>query len=372
MTASIGTTTNVILHGPHAKAGGGVLAFCNTLERALNAQQGVGIKRWFIGAATGDGTTAGGAVAGLRALTSSLPPLLALARRGRVLHINTSFTQKALVRDAIFARLARVRGARIVVQFHGGLPEHTADRASRWAMGTLSSAEALVVINPRQREQLVALQPRTEGRIELIANSVDLPAFDLEAAIASRLAAPRLLFLSRLDARKGILETLHALAELRQGGREMRLDVAGDGPALEPARALAAQLGLGDLVTFHGTVGGEAKARLFREASAFVFPSYYPEGQPIAVLEAFAWGLPVVAANLEPVASLVPDSVNGLHVPPRDPHAIAEAVTRLLADGDGYATMARANRARAEGEFNSSLAAQRFLRVYRRALTATR
>ena len=369
MTSSVHQPVNLILHGPHANAGGGVLAFCNTLEQALRQHEPIELKRWFIGAATGDGTTTSGAVAGIKALVSSLPSLLAMTQPGRVLHINTSFTQKALVRDAIFARIARARGAHLVVQFHGGLPEHTADRASRWAIQTLATAEALVVINEGQRQQLKQLHPNIAGRIERIANSVELPALNLSERTLARLTHPRLLFLSRLDSRKGILETIEALGMLRDAGLNLHLDVAGDGPALADAKAMTQRLGLETAITFHGTVGGEAKARLFREASLFMFPSYYPEGQPIAVLEAFAWGLPVVATNLEPVASLVPDGENGLHVPPRDAPAIAKATQQLLANRTVYSGIAQANRARAEREFDANVAVKRFLQVYQRATT---
>ena len=119
---------------------------------------------------------------------------------------------------------------------------------------------------------------------------------------------------------------------------------------------------------FHGTVAGEAKQALFRNATIFSFPTYYPEGQPIVVLEAFAWGLPVIAPTLEPTAGLVPHGVNGLHVPPRDPEAVASAIMQLVSDHRLNLKIAQANRALAEAEFDIRQNSHRFVALYQSAV----
>jgi glycosyltransferase involved in cell wall biosynthesis len=154
---------------------------------------------------------------------------------------------------------------------------------------------------------------------------------------------------------------------MRERGVTVPLEVAGDGQSLAQARALAQDLQLGDRVTFHGRVEGDAKEALLRDASLLLLPTYYPEGQPIAVLEAYAWGLPVVACDLEPVSELVRDGVNGRLVAPRDPAAIADAVLGLLADPASYRRYAQINRQTAEAEFDVRRNAARYLALYRAA-----
>jgi glycosyltransferase involved in cell wall biosynthesis len=368
---------SVVLHGPHPSAGGGVLAFCNTLERGLkhpaperDERPQLEISRLYIGSATGDQTTSAGALAGIKALIASFPDVLRAASKRRVLHFNTSFTQKALMRDAIFLGIARARGCPTVVEFHGGLPETYQDRGSRWALRQLVRADQLVIINPEQREQLIERFPDVAGKIHLIPNSVEIPALDLGERWSARQLEPRVLFLSRLEPTKGLLETIRALALVRDRGVRIGLDVAGTGGVLDEARALVKALRLEDAVAFHGSVAGEAKTALFRDATIFSFPSYYPEGQPIVVLEAFAWGLPVIAPTLEPTAGLVPHGANGLHVPPRDPEAIASAIAQLLSDHRLNLKMAQANRARAELEFDIGRNSHRFVELYQRAAHA--
>ena len=136
---------SVVLHGPHPSAGGGVLAFCNTLESGLQKPE-LEVSRLYIGSATGDQTTRSGAVAGIKALIGSFPDVFRAASKRRVVHFNTSFTQKALMRDAVFLKIAQARGCPTVVEFHGGLPSSYEDRGSQWALRTLVKADQLVVI----------------------------------------------------------------------------------------------------------------------------------------------------------------------------------------------------------------------------------
>jgi glycosyltransferase involved in cell wall biosynthesis len=358
---------SVVLHGPHPSAGGGVLAFCNTLELGLK-QPTLEVSRLYIGSATGDQTTGAGAVAGIKALVGSFPDVFRAASGRRVVHFNTSFTQKALMRDAVFLKIAQARGCPTVVEFHGGLPESYEDRGSRWALRTLVKADQLVVINPQQGAQLVERFPETSNKVHLIPNSVEIPNLDLGERWSARQLEPRVLFLSRLEPAKGLLETIRALALVRDRGVRIGLDIAGTGTALEEAQALVKELKLEDVVVFHGTVAGEAKQALFRNATLFSFPTYYPEGQPIVVLEAFAWGLPVITSTLEPTAGLVPHGVNGLHVPPRDPEAIASAITQLVSDHRLNMKIAQANRARAESEFDIRQNSHRFVALYQQAV----
>jgi poly(glycerol-phosphate) alpha-glucosyltransferase len=107
-----------------------------------------------------------------------------------------------------------------------------------------------------------------------------------------------LLFLGRIHPKKGLVELLRAwtLLKARHPGlaQEWRLIVAGwdDGGHLPALHALAAQLGLGEDVEFPGPLFGAEKDAVLARASAFALPSF-SEGLPMAVLEAWAWRLPV-------------------------------------------------------------------------------
>lgn len=353
----------VILTGPPRSAGGGVLAFCDNMERAY-ARLGWAVQRMWVGTGRGDTNDATETAHGLKGLVSSLPEIVRLPKRNTVLHINTSFTQKAMVRDAFVYLMARLKGSRVVVEYHGGLPDHLSDGLSRMALGLLSRADAGVVINEGMRRGLLALYPHMNGKLELISNAIDLPRYDLEATIAARYAKPRLLYLSRIVVEKGLPDSIRALGLLKRQGVILPLDVAGEGPAMDEAKRLVREEGLESQVVFHGRVAGEVKDRLFREAAIFLLPTYYMEGQPISLIEALAWGIPSVVSNIEPVCSMVQDGVQAVQVPPKTPPAIASAIQKILADAPSYARMARDDRALAERDHELDRAARRFLELY--------
>lgn len=356
----------VILTGPPRAAGGGVLAFCDNMERAYT-RLGWTVQRMWVGTGRGDTNNATETAQGFKGLLSSLPEILRLPNKNTVLHINTSFTQKAMVRDAFVCFVAKLKGSRVVVEYHGGLPENLSDGLSRTALRILSSADAGVVINEGMRNGLLKLYPHMKGKLHLISNAIDLPRYDLETTIAARYKNPRLLYLSRIVVEKGLLDSIRALGSLKAQGTVLPLDVAGEGPAMDDARRLVTELRLEAQVVFHGRVAGELKEKLFREAAIFLLPTYYMEGQPISLIEALAWGIPSVVSNIEPVCSMVQDGVHAVHVPPKTPQAIASAVAHILAEAQSYADMARNDRALAERAHELERAAQRFLELYANA-----
>jgi glycosyltransferase involved in cell wall biosynthesis len=143
---------------------------------------------------------------------------------------------------------------------------------------------------------------------------------------------PEILFLGRLGERKGVPVLIKALARLAEGGLDWRAVVAGDGDAA-PYRAEVERLRLGARVAFPGWLGeAEAHAHLSR-AALLVLPSE-AEGLPMAVIEAFAWGVPVVSTPVGSTPDILHDGVEGLMIPVGDAEALANALQRLVADPD--------------------------------------
>jgi glycosyltransferase involved in cell wall biosynthesis len=168
-------------------------------------------------------------------------------------------------------------------------------------------------------------------------------------------------FAGRLVPEKGV-DTLVAAAGL--GG--FRLDVAGEGPARPELERLAARAAPG-LVTFHGRLAKDDLHDLMRRARVAAAPSRWHENQPMAVLEAFACGLPVVTTGLGGLPELVEPGVDGAIVPAGEPAALAAALTGLLADPERAFTMGKAGRAKVERDFAPGVHLARIRDVYRGA-----
>lgn len=136
---------------------------------------------------------------------------------------------------------------------------------------------------------------------------------------------PRLLFLGRFAANKGIDVLLRTCAELAAEGSRFHLDLIGKGPLFEPLRA---EYELRPWVTFHGFLPDESIAEKYRSCDAFVLPTLF-EGMPTVVLEAMSSGAPVVVSDVGACAELV-DGENGWLIPPGDSAALKSALIEVL------------------------------------------
>jgi D-inositol-3-phosphate glycosyltransferase len=117
-------------------------------------------------------------------------------------------------------------------------------------------------------------------------------------------------------------------------------------PEARRLRALAAELGVADRLVLRGRVERAAMPALLRSADAVVcVPWYEPFG--IVPLEAMACGVPVVATAVGGQIDSVVHGATGVHVPPRDPRALAAALRDLLADGERRAALGAEGRRRA-------------------------
>jgi glycosyltransferase involved in cell wall biosynthesis len=186
-----------------------------------------------------------------------------------------------------------------------------------------------------------ALAGRKDGRFEVVANVVDTELFHPGPRIAN--GTIRLLTVGLLSTeRKGLDYLLQALAIVARGRTDVTLDVVGEGELRPGYEALASELGLGDIVRFHGYRDKQTIAAMMREADLFVLGSRF-ENNPCVVIEAMASGLPVVATRVGGVPELVTADV-GIVAEPQSPESLAQAIERALDRLPSYdpASMSRA------------------------------
>jgi glycosyltransferase involved in cell wall biosynthesis len=153
---------------------------------------------------------------------------------------------------------------------------------------------------------------------------------------------------ARLDAIKDHDTLLRAFTLVRRHFPTARLLLAGEGNRQEALERLSSQLGLGQSISFLGV--RRSVGELLGQVDLFVFSTTAAEGFGIALAEAMAVGLPVVASNVPACREVINGGECGILVPPRDVTAMAEAMLTLLRDpalARSYATKA-AQRATAE------------------------
>lgn len=138
---------------------------------------------------------------------------------------------------------------------------------------------------------------------------------------------------------------------------DVRAALVGDGPLLEPLRDYARKLGVEGNVAFLGRI--DHVERVLAEAKLFLLTSQ-SEGLSIAMIEAMAAGLPVLAADVGDLGELLRPGENGAFVDPLDTHATAQQAHALLGDADRLRAMSKAARARAEEDYSIAAVARRW------------
>ena len=198
-------------------------------------------------------------------------------------------------------------------------------------------------------------------RYAVIPHGVDLARFRPRLRPARAHERFRCLAVARLVERKGLAQLLRAVALLERG--KVELEIVGSGPEEPALRALAAELGIADLVTWSGALDRAAVAQRYREADLFTLPCL-DTAFGGAFAEAMASGLPIVGGAAGALPELVREGRNGVLVRPGDAVALASAIRRMMESPGRRAEMARRNRSDAETQLAWERVTERHLVLY--------
>lgn len=207
---------------------------------------------------------------------------------------------------------------------------------------------------------------RIGGTFEIVPNGVDVARF-ATATPGDLGEGTKLLFVGRLDERKGFPTAVAAFARLAGDRPGLRFVVVGDGPDRTAADGLAPEIR--DRITFLGSVPNRDLPPIHAACDLYLGTSVGGESFGIVLVEALAAGLPVVASDIPGYDEVVRDGVDGLLVPPRDPEALSTAAARVLDDPALSASLAAAGRDRA-ASFDWEVVTGRIEALYARAAEA--
>lgn len=273
-------------------------------------------------------------------------------------------------------RWARRTGNPYVVSVHGMLDPWALDHArwKKWVAGRLFENAALqqaACLHALNEEEYHAIRDYGIDRpVCVVPNGIDLPEDGAPSGSAPWNEvfcsdASVLLFLGRIHPKKGLAELVDGWAQTGDVLDDWRLAIVGwdDGDHVPALRRRIEDRGLGDRVAFLGPRYGDEKEAAFRHADGFVLPSH-SEGLPMAVLEAWAYELPVLmtqACNL-PVGF----DVNAAHKVAPAPSSIAEGLRALAQDpASERRAMGENGRRLVEEKYTWSQVARSMRAVYR-------
>jgi len=248
----------------------------------------------------------------------------------------------------------------IVYSLHHGVAQPAPSLAAAWkrriydlvhGRRTLHLAAAIVCASNPDRDWLLARGFPAE-RVHVVPTGLDPDAFEPGSAerARSRFHLDRyVVFLGRLHREKSPDHLLRAAAGLQDWTGSIAF-VGPDGGARASLETLAAKLGLRERVVFTGEVDEGSKRDLLAGATCLVLPSFY-EAQGIAVLEAWAQGIPVVASRVGGIPFLVQDGVDGILYEWGDLAGLRDALTRVISQPSAAVAMGHAGGEKARTHF---------------------
>lgn len=268
-------------------------------------------------------------------------------------------------RAALIAALVHhAHGLSYSLTLHGPLQDYGVGQRFKWQGAAFVSVitRALLDLLPGQ------LGDALPERLPLQPMGVDTSAFCRDTPYAPPVPGEPLRVFScgRLNVVKGHQDLMQAVRLMMDQGQPVQLEIAGEDDAGGSGYRAELQqhildLGLGAHVTLLGAISAEAVREKLMAAHAFVLASW-SEPLGVAYMEAMSCEVPTIGTDAGGVPELITSGKDGVLVPPKEPKALAAALTHLAANPDSAVDLAKAGRARVVAEFDSSRGADMLIR----------
>ena len=263
-------------------------------------------------------------------------------------------------RKFIFFKIAKLCRKKVVIHLHIG-NQLDGYRDNQICRALLEGADAIIVLSRNIRSK-IATYFGVEEKVHVIYN----PCSVVQAVHYSD-QHKYILFAGTLNQNKGYTVLIKAFASIADRFPDWRLILAGNGE-MEQAQRLVQELGVARQVIFTGWIVGKEKERLFREASVFCLSSY-AEGFPMAVLDAWSYGIPVVSTPVGGLPDVLKDGENALLFQPGDVDTLAKRFIQVLSDATFRKQLSAASLALSKGLFSAPTINSQLEALYEACLT---
>jgi colanic acid/amylovoran biosynthesis glycosyltransferase len=283
-------------------------------------------------------------------------------KKAEITHVHSVYsTTVALILRSIF-------DVHLSMTLHG--PAEFTDPVGFAIEEKVRAAELVCSISFFGRSQIMLWSsPKDWHKLRVTPLGVDATGW-VTAQFRERPSPFELIAAGRLADIKGFPLLLDAMAELRRQGRDVRLTLAGDGPARQSLEEQVRQLGITDRVVFAGWKTQDELRAMYRQSNAFVMSSF-AEGVPVVLMEAMAAGLPCVAPRINGIPELIRDGVDGLLFTASNVAELVAATGRLMDDSDMRRRMAESSRARVADKYDLQKNGERLAGVLKEWLVAS-
>lgn len=272
-----------------------------------------------------------------------------------VVLLNPSLSKSAVVRDMLFLKVAKFFNKKVVVFFHGFDKKCIPTLNILSLVKDLNKCECIFLLANEFKEILRSWGVKTP--IYLTTTKVDdelVKDFDISCRAGK---IETILFLARITEEKGIFIALKAFKICTMAHPNLKMRVVGDGPALENAKKMCEIENIQNVI-FLGALSGEKLTSEYKKAELYLFPTYHAEGMPTSVLEAMAFGLPVVTRSVGGLSDFFENGKMGDMTDSLSPQDFANAVIPYIEDAQLTRTVSLHNYNYALSHFMASMVAK--------------
>ena len=247
-----------------------------------------------------------------------------------IVHIHMA-SRASFYRKSIFVNKAKRMNKKIILHIHGAefekfYKEESNEIMKKYIRYIFSKSDKVIALSSKWKDILKKIVD--ESKITVIYNSIVCPKQHLDKNYNNE----KILFLGRLGNRKGVYDILKCASRIIAIFPNVEFILAGDGE-VDNVRELCNKMGIKNNFRITGWIDGAEKEKLLNEASIYLLPSYN-EGMPISVLEAMAYGLPVISTNIGGIPELIDNDENGFLIEPGDINGITNSLIKLLEDNN--------------------------------------
>ena len=276
----------------------------------------------------------------------------------KLIVLNPSFDNRALKRDELFLRLAKLFNRKVAVFIHGWDLNYFKRVLSgiNTFSNTWRKSDAFFVLANEFKENLVKLG--ITAPIYLTTTKVNdklLVGISLKKNINE---IQNILFLARVEKTKGIITSIDAFALLQKKYSNLKFRVVGSGGMLEEAKEYVSNKKIKN-VTFTGPLYGDDIKKQYHEADLYILPTH-SEGMPTSVLEAMAFGLPVITRPVGGLKDFFENEKMGYIIESLNPVDFAFHIEKLIKDVQKANTISEYNKNFALKHFMASSVAVNF------------
>lgn len=291
----------------------------------------------------------------------------------KIFHLNTPLSKNAFFRDVIYVILIKIFRKRIIIHYHGGEPEFynhllNCRLLKHFFSITYGSANASIFLGEVFKDQYKILGVSSPYQY-VIPNPIERSYLNKQPKIINfnNDKYLNILYLSRIDYKKGCdiaIDTFIILQQKLGMKYKIVLNICGDGPLLNNMKEYASKRKMQNVI-FHGYVTGRAKELQLKNNDIFFFPTYYGEGLPVSMLEAMAFGLPIISRPVGGIPDWVENKVNGFIIDSKEPTVFANAIEKIIRDPCLFEFISKNNIAKSNKYFSPEAITNSLIKIYK-------